>query len=66
MSLATLAAPIVVGRFGARGFLALALAPAAALVWIITVWPVSGEPDRTESLQWVPALNMNVDLRLTP
>jgi multicomponent Na+:H+ antiporter subunit A len=66
LSLATLAAPVVVGRFGARGFLALALVPAAALVWIITQWPRSGEPERTETLQWVPALNMDFDLRLTP
>lgn len=66
LSLATLAAPVVVGRFGARGFLGLAVVPAAALVWVIGVWPTSGEPDRTESVQWVPALNMNVDLRLTP
>ncbi len=66
LSLATLAAPLVVGRFGARGFLGLALVPAAALAWVIAVWPVSGEPDRTETVRWVPALNMNVDLRLTP
>ncbi|KXO98549.1 Na+/H+ antiporter subunit A [Tsukamurella pseudospumae] len=65
LSLATLAAPVAVGRFGARAFLGLAVVPAAALVWVITVWPVSGEPARTESLQWVPALHMDLDLRLT-
>ncbi|WP_343929872.1 Na+/H+ antiporter subunit A [Tsukamurella strandjordii] len=66
LSLATLAAPVVVGRFGARGFLGLAVVPAAALVWIIAQWPRSGEPERTETLRWVQSLNMNFDLRLTP
>ncbi|WP_040766076.1 Na+/H+ antiporter subunit A [Tsukamurella sp. 1534] len=66
LSLATLAAPVVVGRFGARGFLGLAAVPAAALVWILAQWPTAGKPVRTESFTWVRSLNMNVDLRLTP
>lgn len=66
LSLATLAAPVVITRFGARAFYGLALVPAGALIWILSIWPRAGAPARTETLTWVPALNMDVDLRLTP
>ncbi|MFW0789310.1 Na+/H+ antiporter subunit A [Gordonia sp. CPCC 205333] len=58
-----LLAPMVIMRLGTRGFYVLALAPAAALAWLIASWPTAGSP-HTETLEWVPVLHMSIVLRM--
>ena len=52
-------------RLGRRGLLIGVLGPLAAGVWLLIQLPdvLDGEPV-TESVEWVPALGMNLDLRL--
>ena len=62
LSLAALVAPIVMWRLGPKGFYVIALAPTAALVWLLTHWPTDGP--RVESVTWIPRLHMTLEMRL--
>ncbi|MCP2193164.1 Na+/H+ antiporter subunit A [Williamsia deligens] len=57
------AAPAIIIWLGRRGFYVLALAPAAATVVVISRWPTDDSP-WTERISWVPALHMDIDLRM--
>ena len=62
---AALAAPVLVRWWGRQAFLALALAPAAGLVWVLTRLPtVLDGGEVQETFPWVPALDLAVALRL--
>lgn len=63
--LAALVAPALVAGLGRRAFPALALVPAIAFAWILTRLPdvLAGRPP-TEILRWIPALDVDVALRL--
>src|SRR5690625_284191 len=57
-------APSLVHRFGRRAFLGLALAPASAAIWAATQRNVmAAGAGHVESYQWVPDLNMGLNLR---
>ncbi|NMO04174.1 Na+/H+ antiporter subunit A [Gordonia sp. TBRC 11910] len=58
-----LVAPMVIMWLGSRGFYVLALAPAAALIWLIVQWPTAGSP-RVQTVDWVPVLHMSIVLRM--
>lgn len=62
--LTALAAPAIISWLGRRGFYLLAAAPAAAMVGVIVEWPRAGGSPRLESIHWVPALHMDIDLRM--
>lgn len=62
--LTALAAPAIISWLGRRGFYLLAAAPAAAMVGVIVEWPRAGGSPRLESIRWVPALQMDIDLRM--
>ena len=62
LSVAALVAPAVMWWLGPRGFYVIALAPVAALVWVLTHWPTNGP--RVESVQWIPRLQMTFDMRM--
>ena len=63
--LAALVAPAIVSRLGRRGFLPLALVPAAAAVWAAAQTPqvLAGEYP-TQTVTWVPALQLDLAFRL--
>ncbi|MGY1725060.1 Na+/H+ antiporter subunit A [Blastococcus sp. SYSU DS0533] len=62
---AALAAPVLVRWWGRQAFLALALVPAAGLVWVLTRLPtVLDGGEIAETVPWVPALDLSVALRL--
>ncbi len=62
---AALLAPVLVRWWGRAAFLALALVPAAAFVWVLTRWTaVTGGGDVRETVPWVPALDLSVAFRL--
>nr|WP_245548332.1 Na+/H+ antiporter subunit A [Gordonia araii] len=63
LSVAALVAPAIVWRLGPKGFYVIALAPAAALVWVVANWPTDGQP-LTESAEWIPRLHMTLDMRM--
>ncbi len=51
--------------FGSRGGLVLALVPVAVFACLLKLWPlVVGMQDVSASIEWVPALNLAVSLRL--
>ncbi|MBA4023362.1 MAG: Na+/H+ antiporter subunit A [Gordonia sp.] len=56
-------APGIITWLGRRGFYVLALAPFGGLVWVFANWPDEADGIRTESITWVPELQMNIDLR---
>lgn len=62
LSVAALVAPAVMWWLGPRGFYVIALAPTAALAWVLTHWPTDGP--RVESVQWIPRLHMTFDMRM--
>jgi multicomponent Na+:H+ antiporter subunit A len=64
-ALTALLAPSLVRALGRRAFAALALVPAAAFVWILTRLPdvLAGRPV-TEAFSWIPALGVDVAVRL--
>ena len=64
LALCALVAPAVIGWLGTRGFYVCALAPLAALVWLILNWPKAGSPPVTETVRWVPGLQMDIVTRL--
>lgn len=72
-------APLAVRYWGRRAFLALAVAPAAAAVWVLTrtsdlygsvrdpataLDPAVPTPAVVERLSWVPTLGLSLDFRL--
>ncbi|MGZ8178408.1 Na+/H+ antiporter subunit A [Williamsia sp. SKLECPSW1] len=57
------AAPAILSWLGRRGFYVLALVPAAATVVVLTRWPTDRDP-WVERVSWVPALRMDIDLRM--
>ncbi len=64
-ALTALLAPTLVRFLGRRAFVLLALVPAAAFVWILTRLPtvLAGVPV-TEGFAWIPALGVDVAVRL--
>ncbi|MBJ7289289.1 Na+/H+ antiporter subunit A [Williamsia sp.] len=64
LALTALAAPAIISWLGRRGFYLLAVAPAASMVAVIADWPSEGAPPRTETITWVPALQMDIVLRM--
>ncbi|MDT0277451.1 Na+/H+ antiporter subunit A [Blastococcus goldschmidtiae] len=62
---AAVLAPVLVRRWGRDAFLALALVPAAAFVWVLTqLRTVTGGGTVDRSIRWVPTLDLEVALRL--
>jgi multicomponent Na+:H+ antiporter subunit A len=58
-------APVLVRWWGRQAFLALALVPAAAFVWVLSrLGPVLAGEEVRETVPWVPALQLDVALRL--
>ena len=64
---AALVAPLFVRALGRTAFVGLALVPAAAFVWILTQLPavLAGRPV-VEGFTWIPALGVDVAVRLDP
>ncbi|MGY1988080.1 Na+/H+ antiporter subunit A [Blastococcus sp. SYSU DS0669] len=63
--LAALVAPLLVRWWGRNAFLALALVPAVGFAWVLTrLATVTGGGEVTETVPWVPALGLEVALRL--
>ncbi|MBT0567020.1 Na+/H+ antiporter subunit A [Williamsia sp. CHRR-6] len=63
LTIAAAAAPAIVTAVGPRGFYLLALAPAGCTVAVIADWP-AGDSAHTQRVSWVPALGMDIDLRM--
>ncbi|WP_104525141.1 Na+/H+ antiporter subunit A [Blastococcus atacamensis] len=63
---AAVLAPVLVRCWGRNAFLALALVPAASLGWILTrlTGVTGGGGEVTETVPWVPALDLSIALRL--
>lgn len=59
-----LLAPAVIAWIGTRGFYVLALAPLGGLIWLLSNWPDPDAPPRVETVRWVPALDMNIVMRM--
>jgi multicomponent Na+:H+ antiporter subunit A len=58
-------APVLVRWWGRQAFLALALVPAASFAWVLSrLGPVLAGDDVRETVPWVPALDLDVALRL--
>ncbi|WP_197378376.1 Na+/H+ antiporter subunit A [Mycolicibacterium mengxianglii] len=62
-AVAVMVAPLLVNRWGRRAFYPLALVPAASLIWVVGNWPDGQHDDHHLSIQWVPDLSMDIDLR---
>ncbi|MGA9871284.1 MAG: Na+/H+ antiporter subunit A [Rhodococcus sp. (in: high G+C Gram-positive bacteria)] len=52
-------APLLVRWWGRNAFFPLALAPLGSLVWVIAHW----NTEQALSIEWVPGLSMNIDMR---
>ena len=64
-ALTALVAPTLVRALGRRAFALLALVPAAAFVWILTRLPIVLAGGRVEeSVTWIPALGVDIAVRL--
>jgi multicomponent Na+:H+ antiporter subunit A len=62
---AALGAPVLVRWWGRQAFLALALVPAAAFGWVLgQLGTVTGGGEVRQSTSWIPALGLDVALRL--
>jgi len=62
---AALVAPALMRLMGRRGFLVLAAAPAATAIWALAQTPaVLAGNGPMVSLDWMPAIGMNLDFRL--
>jgi multicomponent Na+:H+ antiporter subunit A len=58
-------APVLVRWWGRQAFLALALVPGAAFAWVLSrLGPVLAGEELRETVPWVPALQLDVALRL--
>ncbi|CCG01456.1 Na+/H+ antiporter subunit A [Blastococcus saxobsidens] len=65
--LAAGSAPLLVRWWGRQAFLVLALVPAAGFGWLLTrLTTVTGGGDVVQRMPWVPALELDVVLRLDP
>jgi multicomponent Na+:H+ antiporter subunit A len=63
--LAALLAPVLVRWWGRQAFLALALVPAAGTVWVLAqLGAVLAGDEVRETVPWIPALDLQVALRL--
>ncbi|MCF8609497.1 Na+/H+ antiporter subunit A [Gordonia sp. HY285] len=63
LAIGALVSPPIMKACGTRGFYVLALMPAAALVGVVVNWPDADAEPSTESVSWVPSLQMNIDVR---
>lgn len=63
LAICAFVAPAIITWLGTRGFYVLALAPAGALVWVVANWPREGEPPATQTVHWVPGLQMDIVTR---
>jgi multicomponent Na+:H+ antiporter subunit A len=62
---AALGAPVLVRWWGRQAFLVLALVPAAAFGWVLGQWgTVAGGGEVRQTTSWIPALGLDVALRL--
>ncbi|MCF6509289.1 Na+/H+ antiporter subunit A [Blastococcus sp. MG754426] len=62
---AAVLAPVLVRWWGRTAFLALALVPAAGFVWVLAqLGRVTGGGEVAETVPWVPALELEIALRL--
>ncbi|WP_180359697.1 Na+/H+ antiporter subunit A [Miniimonas arenae] len=62
---AALVAPVLVRRWGRRMFAVLALAPASAAVWALTLTSdVLAGRTWVQSIPWVPGLDLTIDFRI--
>ncbi|MGR6967179.1 Na+/H+ antiporter subunit A [Geodermatophilus sp. URMC 61] len=58
-------APVLVRWWGRQAFLALALVPAAGFGWVLSrLGPVLAGEELRETVPWIPALDLDVALRL--
>jgi multicomponent Na+:H+ antiporter subunit A len=63
--LAAVLAPVLVRWWGRQAFLVLALVPAAGFAWVLTqLGAVTGGGEVREFTPWVPALDLDIALRL--
>ncbi|MFD2091597.1 Na+/H+ antiporter subunit A [Blastococcus deserti] len=61
------AAPLLVRWWGRQAFVLLALVPAAGFGWLLTrLRAVTGGGEVRESVPWIPALDLEIALRLDP
>ena len=58
-TVAALCAPMLVRWWGRNAFFALALVPLVSLGWVVEHW----NTQQTLSIEWVPGLSMNIDMR---
>ncbi len=64
-AVAALLAPALVARWGTRAFAALAVPPAAAVLWALTqTRAASTDAPPSSSVAWVPSIDLALDLRL--
>ncbi|QKT09003.1 Na+/H+ antiporter subunit A [Gordonia sp. X0973] len=63
LTVAAVVAPAVMWWLDTKGFYLIALAPAAALAWVLLHWPTGGRP-RVETVEWVPRLHMTFVMRM--
>ncbi|MCH5644069.1 Na+/H+ antiporter subunit A [Gordonia sp. ABSL49_1] len=64
LAVCAVVAPAVIHAMGTKGFYVLALAPAGALAWVVAEWPDADPAQaRTETLEWVPSLQMDITTR---
>ena len=60
-----LCAPSLAGRIGSRGYLVMAVVPAAGFGWLLTIGPlVSGGGYYTESFSWIERLGVSIEYRV--
>ena len=64
LGISALAAPPIMRALGTKGFYLLALAPFGGLVWLIANWPPAGGVPVTQTIEWVPSLDMDIVLRM--
>ena len=63
-AVAAVLAPLLVHRWGRMAFYPLALVPLGSLVWVVLNWPgAAAGAEHRVSIQWVPELSLDIDLR---
>lgn len=63
LGIGALLAPPIMRGLGTRGFYVLALMPLGALIWLLLNWPPADQP-MTQTVSWVPSLQMDIVLRM--
>ncbi|WP_072803992.1 Na+/H+ antiporter subunit A [Rhodococcoides yunnanense] len=58
-TVAAVFAPLLVRWWGRNAFFPLALVPLVSLVWVVANW----NTEQSLSIEWVPGLSMNIDMR---